>query len=54
VEVDWAYIEERRNSGSRCTRLESPRILEKRSSTGNMKKDGDKRAGREGKELERD
>jgi hypothetical protein len=34
--------------------LESPRILEKRSSMGNMEKDGDKRVGREGKELERD
>jgi hypothetical protein len=36
----------------RCTRLESPRILEKRSPTGNMEKDGDKKVGREGKELE--
>jgi hypothetical protein len=32
--------------------LESPRIAEKRSPTGNMKKDGNKRVGRERKELE--
>jgi hypothetical protein len=32
--------------------LESPRILEKRSPMGNMEKGGDKRVGREGKELE--
>jgi hypothetical protein len=52
VEVDWAYTEEGRNSRMRCTRLESPRILEKRSPAGNMEKDSDKRVGREGKELE--
>jgi ferredoxin len=34
--------------------LESPRIPEKRSPTGNMEKDGDKRLEKEGKELERD
>jgi hypothetical protein len=43
---------EGRNSRMRCTRLESPRVLEKRSPTGNMEKDGDKRVGRKGKELE--
>jgi hypothetical protein len=52
VEVDWSYTEEGRNSRMRCNRLESPRIPEKRSPTGNMKKDGDKRVGGEGKELE--
>jgi hypothetical protein len=35
----------------RCTRLESPRILEKRSPMENME-DGDKRVGTEGKKLE--
>jgi hypothetical protein len=52
VEVDWTNIEKRRNSGTRCTGLESPRISEKRSSTGNMEKDCDGGAGRERKELE--
>jgi hypothetical protein len=52
VELDWACTEEGRNSRTRCTRLESPRIPEKRSPTGNVEKDGDKRVGREGKELE--
>jgi hypothetical protein len=52
MEVDWAYIEERRNSGTRCTRLESPRISEKRSCTGNMEKDCGQGGGRERKELE--
>jgi hypothetical protein len=52
VEMDWAYTEEGREIRTRCTRLESPRILEKRSPTGNVEKDGDKRIGREGKELE--
>jgi hypothetical protein len=52
VEVDWAYTEEGMNSGTRCTRLESPRISEKRSSTGSMEKNSGEGAGRERKELE--
>jgi hypothetical protein len=52
VEVHWAYIEEGKNSRTGCTRLESPRIPEKRSPPGNMEEDSDKRVGREEKELE--